>query len=226
MAGRGEMLLKCDVPGAYEVWQVPRPINDSIAGVLSCNPIYQAQVLLFTFMVNNTDMTNSFNPSTLTFPPKTGYIQDTYGGEALRQPKCSYYNTTAFQNLTFEMNPDPTTLHNCTHKHITTASGITVNFTGKIYGINKLYFRHDRPLAVLLPNQTYQFTLTFFPHPIHHHINPFQLRDSVGHGFLGQPGEWRDVISPGCNASGSVVVRTRTLDYVGKVVMHCHFFAS
>jgi FtsP/CotA-like multicopper oxidase with cupredoxin domain len=60
--------------------------------------------------------------------------------------------------------------------------------------------------------------LTPFPHPMHIHVNPFQVIEINGEPLPDRP--WMDtVIVP---AAGVVKIRTRFEDFPGDFVMHCH----
>jgi len=95
----------------------------------------------------------------------------------------------------------------------------SLDIIGKAFGINNQSFGNSKPLMRILANQTYEFNVNFFPHPFHHHINPYQIQQNLSFGFMAQKGEWRDVVSN----NESFTARVRTLDFTGKVVMHCHF---
>ena len=65
-------------------------------------------------------------------------------------------------------------------------------------------------------------------HPVHIHVNHFQIISFTGDGSpesegtenFYQVGQWRDVV-PGFQ--GELVVRFRPEDYTGEIVLHCHF---
>lgn len=59
---------------------------------------------------------------------------------------------------------------------------------------------------------------TPFPHPIHIHVNPFQVISSNGVADPRRP--WLDTCP--VPAAGTMVMRTRFTDFVGRYVMHCH----
>ncbi|MBL4906817.1 MAG: multicopper oxidase family protein [Sneathiella sp.] len=59
---------------------------------------------------------------------------------------------------------------------------------------------------------------TPFPHPIHIHVNPFQVTHVNGVPDAHKP--WMDTI--GVPAAGTVTFRTRFTDFDGRYVMHCH----
>ncbi len=59
---------------------------------------------------------------------------------------------------------------------------------------------------------------TPFPHPLHIHVNPFQLISSNGVPDPRRP--WLDTCP--VPAAGTMVMRTRFTDFVGRFVMHCH----
>ena len=57
------------------------------------------------------------------------------------------------------------------------------------------------------------------PHPMHNHINPFQLMHNVGdEGFMAMKGDWRDTLG----YAGTFTFRIITLDFIGRNIMHCH----
>ena len=56
------------------------------------------------------------------------------------------------------------------------------------------------------------------PHPYHHHINHFQIQDSLDpSGTVLRTNEWRDVAP-----EWELYMRWRPVDYEGDVVVHCH----
>jgi FtsP/CotA-like multicopper oxidase with cupredoxin domain len=59
---------------------------------------------------------------------------------------------------------------------------------------------------------------TPFPHPLHIHVNPFQVMDVNGVPDPRKP--WLDTVP--VPAAGSVRFRTRFTDFSGRYVMHCH----
>lgn len=59
---------------------------------------------------------------------------------------------------------------------------------------------------------------TPFPHPIHIHVNPFQVMSVNGVPDPRKP--WQDTVA--VPAGGTVVFRTRFEDFDGRYVMHCH----
>ena len=66
------------------------------------------------------------------------------------------------------------------------------------------------------------------PHPIHIHVNPFQVVEFFDPGKMAQPmtftpeeAIWRDTIVVPPN-NGHVKIRHRFLTYFGSYVMHCH----
>jgi len=204
-------------------------INERQFGGAYCNPVYNDTITMFRIVVNNVANTSSFNPNSMIIPPKTGYLENAFapGVNFSTTPVCTHYNTTQFPPITWEMSPDPQNVtKNCVKVSFETSNFGNQSFIGKLFGINGQFFRHDHSLATLLPNMTYQMQIVFFPHPFHHHINPFQVGEDVVYGFVAQKGEWRDVLSSDCSNNtngGHVTVRTHTRDFVGKVVMHCHF---
>ena len=59
---------------------------------------------------------------------------------------------------------------------------------------------------------------TPFPHPIHIHVNPFQVISINGEEDPRKP--WQDTVE--VPAAGTVTFRTRFEDFDGRYVMHCH----
>ena len=61
--------------------------------------------------------------------------------------------------------------------------------------------------------------LTYEPHPLHIHVNPFQIVAVNGDRSKGES-HYRDsaLVPP----FGSLTIRSRFLDYTGVFVMHCH----
>jgi FtsP/CotA-like multicopper oxidase with cupredoxin domain len=59
---------------------------------------------------------------------------------------------------------------------------------------------------------------TPYPHPLHIHVNPFQLMDVNGVPVADRI--WLDTVP--VPAAGSVRFRTRFTDFTGRYVMHCH----
>lgn len=70
---------------------------------------------------------------------------------------------------------------------------------------------------------TIQNTGTTSGHPFHIHVNPFQVI-SINGQPLAKP-EWRDTIfvpQQDDNTPGTIVIRSRFLDFTGLFVLHCH----
>lgn len=89
------------------------------------------------------------------------------------------------------------------------------------YYINGTSFNHDvvNETIKLGSTEEWEFTnLTYEPHPLHIHANPFQIVS-----INGQPSDenfYRDtaIIPP----FGTLTIRHTFEDYTGKYVMHCH----
>ena len=80
---------------------------------------------------------------------------------------------------------------------------------------------HGRTLVYLSLEKVHEWSINANAHPLHVHINPFQVVETGGAGAGGiadwhQVGDWYDVFL------GSGTVRFRTDKFAGKVVMHCH----
>ncbi|ETO10075.1 hypothetical protein RFI_27303, partial [Reticulomyxa filosa] len=221
--GRTEILVKCNASGTYDVKVVDRHWNSTMNNyLLDCLPTYAVNTTLFTINVNSSiAQGSSLDPKTLTFPPKTGYIENIVNGD---NTACAKYNATKLFNETdphylgWIANPDPFGDRNCSKLNFK-LNNSQATIKGRLFGMNGQYFRHDISLATLEFNKTYEMDIRFSLHPFHHHINPFQLTEDLAYGFLGQNGEWRDTITT-CNATK---VRVRTADFKGKVLMHCHY---
>jgi len=236
MGGRAEVILRCTSSGVVPITAVPTHSNSTVDEYVQDNvfPFYRINITLFTINVTSTSaQKSSFNVSTTYFQNKTGYIADTLNAaNVYYTANCINYSVPNFatnENITWINNPDGGS-KGCAFVNLTvqvissvgkTSTYQNVNLSGSVFGINGQYFRHDFPLARLVSNRVYQMTAAFGPHPFHHHINPYQLLDDLGSGFFGQRGEWRDVVSSGIFQNLSI--RTRTADFTGKIIMHCHF---
>jgi len=227
MAGRIEVIIKCNTSGTYNVGHITNAKNYS-----QFLPIYQANFTFFTIVVDGTDGTNGdVNPNELKFPPYSGYLEDTTNltrDQYKTTFQCgNFYNASVATDISWSVWPDPQEAECSQYElNITNAAQLFTNtekkylyLIGKAFGINNQSFRDSRYLARMLANETYQFNVNFQFHPFHHHINPYQIQDNLTYGFIAQKGEWRDVVSN----IGSYSVRTRTRDFTGKVIMHCHF---
>mmetsp|Transcript_58114 Transcript_58114/g.92323 ORF Transcript_58114/g.92323 Transcript_58114/m.92323 type:complete len:220 (-) Transcript_58114:147-806(-) len=86
--------------------------------------------------------------------------------------------------------------------------------------INFRRFSMEQPLLYVLPNAIYEFKASAKgPHPMHNHVNPFQVMENVGsEGFMAMKGDWRDTFG----YSGTYTFRIITLDFVGRNIIHCH----
>ncbi|MCZ4279576.1 multicopper oxidase family protein [Kiloniella laminariae] len=94
-------------------------------------------------------------------------------------------------------------------------------FHDTLFTINDEPFDPKRDDVVSRLGAVEEWTLinkTPFPHPIHIHVNPFQVMSVNGVADPDKP--WMDTIA--VPAAGTVVFRTRFLDFDGRYVMHCH----
>jgi len=231
MAGRVEVVLRCSNSGLFTVKHVANHSNQTINNnFVQRNPIYKTNITMFYLNVtsNISSVPSPFNISSVTFPPKVGYIADTLNETYSNFANCPNYsspNGTVNSTIMWSVGPSPSN-DECTKASLNVpfheyGINITLNLTGKVFGMNGQYFRHDFPLALLMKDEVYEMIIGFGPHPFHHHINPYQLTRDIGYGFLGMKGEWRDIVSSGGDAPFNA--RTRTADFTGKIVMHCHF---
>lgn len=79
--------------------------------------------------------------------------------------------------------------------------------------------RRDDVVAKLNTAEEWTFVNeTPFPHPIHIHVNPFQV--VAINGEEQDHKHWQDTIA--VPAAGTVTIRTRFTDFAGRFVMHCH----
>lgn len=103
-------------------------------------------------------------------------------------------------------------------------------FTYKNYFVNGKEFDgtsiRDMPLGivqewVVVNKQLVDGSVAKANHPFHLHTNAFQIvAMSHGEGVEYNIGDWRDVIS--VPTPGNVTIRFRPVDYIGKIVAHCH----
>lgn len=94
-------------------------------------------------------------------------------------------------------------------------------FHDTVFTINDRPFDPGRDDVVTRLGAVEEWTLvntTPFPHPLHIHVNPFQLIEVNGEPVPEKP--WMDTVP--VPAAGSVKFRTRFLDFPGRFVMHCH----
>jgi len=232
MAGRVEVIIKCNTSGTYPISHTTTHGNMNINEKLDSMPLYQKNFTLFSIVVNSTNGTNgNVNPETLTFPPYTGYLEDTTNltpGEYNTTYQCGHFpNASLITSIKWSVKPNPGSA-NCSEYrlNLTNAEALLTTYNlkfldiiGKGFGINGQVFTGKNYLMRLVANRTYEFYIEFGPHPFHHHINPYQIQNDLSFGFIAQKGEWRDVVSN----MEQYTVRTRTVDFVGKVIMHCHF---
>ena len=79
------------------------------------------------------------------------------------------------------------------------------------------------------PAQASVFGASTGPHPLHIHVNHFQII-AVGSGLAADNfsvvGDWRDTVAvgtgPGLSADAGTVIRWWPADFTGEVVVHCH----
>jgi FtsP/CotA-like multicopper oxidase with cupredoxin domain len=89
------------------------------------------------------------------------------------------------------------------------------------YFINGRLFEADRVNVQVALNATEEWTfrnLTYEPHPLHIHVNPFQVVARNGKRHV-EPHYRDSVLVP---PFGSLTIRHRFLDFTGMFVMHCH----
>ncbi|GAA4978887.1 multicopper oxidase family protein [Yinghuangia aomiensis] len=92
---------------------------------------------------------------------------------------------------------------------------------GDAWTINGREYQPGRPLAHvrLGTTEVWRF-ITDFHHPVHVHLNPFQVvaRNNAAPGSY--DGGWKDTVD--LRPSESVEVVTRFTDYAGSFMLHCH----
>ena len=89
------------------------------------------------------------------------------------------------------------------------------------YFINGTQFDHNvvNETMKLGATEEWEFVnLTYEPHPLHIHVNPFQV--VMINGQPSNENHYRDTAT--VPPFGSIVIRHQFLDYPGKFVMHCH----
>jgi len=81
------------------------------------------------------------------------------------------------------------------------------------------------PMATLEVGKVYQWTVGVGAHPLHVHVNPFQITGmpaaEYGGGYF-LVGDWHDTLMIEEAGGGTVTVKTQTDAFTGKVVVHCH----
>eukprot|EP00924_Labyrinthula_sp_SR-Ha-C_P000490 augustus_masked-scaffold_27-processed-gene-0.2-mRNA-1 protein AED:1.00 eAED:1.00 QI:0/0/0/0/1/1/2/0/371 len=117
----------------------------------------------------------------------------------------------------------------------------TLNLTVTPFSVNGDYFRgyycDDKALniTVLKVQNMYQFNLNHGHHPLHIHVNHYQLQNAAddGSGYH-EPGDFVDTVTSACDASGCVNAATRrpetegtffrlyTDRYTGRMIAYCH----
>eukprot|EP00924_Labyrinthula_sp_SR-Ha-C_P005741 snap_masked-scaffold_14-processed-gene-3.47-mRNA-1 protein AED:1.00 eAED:1.00 QI:0/-1/0/0/-1/1/1/0/669 len=117
----------------------------------------------------------------------------------------------------------------------------TMNITVSPFNVNGDFFRgyytEDKALniTVLRGQKVYQFNLNHGPHPLHIHVNHFQLQTAPNDGSgYHQIGDFVDTLASACDASGCVnsavgrpetentFFRMYTDRYSGRMIGHCH----
>jgi FtsP/CotA-like multicopper oxidase with cupredoxin domain len=94
-------------------------------------------------------------------------------------------------------------------------------FHDTLFTINDASYNPGRDDVAAKLGTAEEWTLvntTPYPHPLHVHVNPFQLVEINGRPAPGKP--WLDTVP--VPAAGSIKFRTRFLDFSGRFVMHCH----
>ena len=94
-------------------------------------------------------------------------------------------------------------------------------FHDTVFTINGQSYSPGRDDVVTKLGAVEEWTLvntTPYPHPLHIHVNPFQLTEVNGMPAKGKP--WLDTVA--VPAAGSIKFRTRFQDFPGRFVMHCH----
>ncbi len=59
-------------------------------------------------------------------------------------------------------------------------------------------------------------------HPVHLHVNPFQVTSHVDGRMEGPPYVWQDVMGLSMQDGPNTTMNTQFLDFTGEFVMHCH----
>lgn len=106
-------------------------------------------------------------------------------------------------------------------KFVLGVSEIKGFFKDTEFTINGQPFEPGRDDVIAKLGTAEEWTLvntTPFPHPLHIHVNPFQVIDVNGVPDPRKP--WLDTVP--VPAAGSVRFRTRFTDFAGRYVMHCH----
>jgi FtsP/CotA-like multicopper oxidase with cupredoxin domain len=83
------------------------------------------------------------------------------------------------------------------------------------------------PLTTFVTGSVYEIEAAGVnAHPMHSHVNPFQIQDMNGETTLDggyfQAGDWHDTLYLPSMGKGSVTLRMNTDAFTGKMVIHCH----
>ena len=94
-----------------------------------------------------------------------------------------------------------------------------------LFGLNNRVFNSsNEPDYYINYDEIYEFTVESDTHPIHLHVNHFQLAEDVpdssaSKGFLGEKGDWFDVFAP----LSEFTFRMKAYDFEDThIVVHCH----
>eukprot|EP00474_Spongospora_subterranea_P011644 CRZ12102.1 hypothetical protein [Spongospora subterranea] len=94
---------------------------------------------------------------------------------------------------------------------------ITGTETRSMNGVQFSGATRDKALHIMKPNTIEEWTLDVEQHPLHVHVQPFQLQSDAPNGFY-KKGDWLDTYV----GNGQMVVRSRIPNVYGVVVLHCH----
>eukprot|EP01083_Nonionella_stella_P200369 733827_1 len=97
--------------------------------------------------------------------------------------------------------------------------------------VNGVAFDADRSLFILSKNVIYDFYINSDGHPMHIHVNPIMVMEDLLDGYVAQQYDWMDTIGyreypylmNGTSPTSGFKVKFYTRDFVGNVILHCHF---
>eukprot|EP01084_Bolivina_argentea_P291583 501134_1 len=105
------------------------------------------------------------------------------------------------------------------------------------FEVNGVIFNGSHPMAIytISLNKIYEFYLNSDGHPFHIHVNPFMVQRNLLNGYIAKQYDLMDVlgfnfINDSIHLQGGldpenqgVLIRYNTRDFVGNVILHCHF---
>ena len=220
--------IKCSVAGTYDIDLSQDDFDPTLSTFprgLPTDGTNSENNFLFEFVVSaddgSTDYENRVTTLPQTFPAYTSYLQS-----LIDEDKSNVHSDCPCYSWTYNTKNNP--YGDSIVPDIEFDKG-TCSFTfqaihdsdpGPYFGFNNHMFNMSMPPEYYMNyNEIYEINAATHTHPLHQHVNPFQLTQSVSSGLLGQKGDWFDTFA----SMGSFTYRTRTADFDDtNVVVHCH----